>query len=699
MLHTDWCEEEMSKGMFMAIQQQSRLKILRRLLSTKKINNHLLQDLTLWEKLGFEEREELALAFIEKGESMLQQKSPQAYTCFCQAEYLAFFSKEVWRKEGLAWLQFARRKCNEKALIQAKNKFEQAANRDRASFEELIQLAKVCQNLASSSWSSQRFAEAELWVQRARSLAGGNKKKLKEVYSIWGAVWRESYLASGEPCDLSTALNCYKKVFDLGCRQVSFILGYLQCLVDMHNLCGDLAYLQEGWVILKELIEKKEKLEPELLLKAITLLSRLHHLTGEESFFHHAEQLANRSLEKNKKLLLAEAKLFLRAGQDKLDPKRVYQAIKRLASARMEHTDCWVFASYYAEAVAFLGFYTDQLPLLKDAHEAALEAVEKGPEEAYAWYALGVVLMRMASYFEEEGYAVEAQKKLQRALKINPQLSCAWKALGDIFFLQASEGVSEEAVTCTQEALQCSPKDPHLYNHLGWLLLRRSEYTASKEDVICAIHQFEQAIDLRGGVRGSPETSWLYNYGCALDFMGDFSESRDYYDKAIDVLSYTLFLEPEDQAVRYNLALTWTHLGELLGDEAYFLQAVGLYAELVKQDPEDELSMQDWGVALLNLASLAEMQSDSKSQALFAEAEEKLRKAVQLGNDQGYYHLACLYSLQGSLDQSVDYLYKAYYKNELPPVKDLLADDWLERLQVLPSFRALIGHLEQQENE
>ena len=64
-----------------------------------------------------------------------------------------------------------------------------------------------------------------------------------------------------------------------------------------------------------------------------------------------------------------------------------------------------------------------------------------------------------------------------------------------------------------------------------------------------AIHEFNKEYD-----PNLLHPEWLYNYGCALDFLGDYEEDAQYYERAIQVLSRVLIMEPGYTYARFNLA-------------------------------------------------------------------------------------------------------------------------------------------------
>ena len=70
------------------------------------------------------------------------------------------------------------------------------------------------------------------------------------------------------------------------------------------------------------------------------------------------------------------------------------------------------------------------------------------------------------------------------------------------------------------------------------------------------------------GAKLDPE--WFYNYGCAMDLLGDLDENPECYEKAIQSLSKVLQIDPKYTLVHFNLALALSHFGEVTADVEYF---------------------------------------------------------------------------------------------------------------------------------
>jgi tetratricopeptide (TPR) repeat protein len=258
------------------------------------------------------------------------------------------------------------------------------------------------------------------------------------------------------------------------------------------------------------------------------------------------------------------------------------------------------------------------------------------------------------------------------------------------------EYIERAAAYFSQAGEACGPLSPQLLSDWGIVLMKLGEMSHDKTHVEQAAAKFEEAINQRMELQEGEdvELEWLYNYGCAMDFLGDFHDEPIYYEKAVQVLAHVLKHDPEYIHARYNLALALTHLGELNCDIDCFHQSIEHLQIVLENDTEDELAWNDLGMAFLNLAVLTndEVQKDN-TQFYFAQAEQKLLHAITLGSLPALYNLACAYALTGRKDDSIHFLEKAEHADALPYTDDVIHDEWLDNLRDHKAYRMFISRL------
>jgi tetratricopeptide (TPR) repeat protein len=231
--------------------------------------------------------------------------------------------------------------------------------------------------------------------------------------------------------------------------------------------------------------------------------------------------------------------------------------------------------------------------------------------------------------------------------------------------------------------------------------LKLAEIRQQASYVEMAIEKFERALKqpIQVGEGEEVDLEWIYNYGCAFDLLGDLKEEPCYFEKAIQVLTQILQLDPNYTLARYNLALALSYLGEAMFEVEHYHKAIEHFQFLLDQDPEDEMMHLDFGMSLTNLGLLIyDINHPERSQALYRQAENHLMQAAALGNTQAYYQLAGLYSITEHYDHAMHYLERAQFCGTLPGIEDVLHDEWLEGLRQIPSFWQFINELSSQQS-
>ena len=240
----------------------------------------------------------------------------------------------------------------------------------------------------------------------------------------------------------------------------------------------------------------------------------------------------------------------------------------------------------------------------------------------------------------------------------------------------------------------------HLYSNWASALLRLGEVSEQESPIEASTHMFELA--LRTGEKmylggETPTDSFLdclYSYGCALDYLGDYSQEYYYYEKAVHTLSSVLIARPDHPNARYNLAICLSHLGETTQDIEPLRKAIDLFVLLTQEDPEDETAWQEWGLALVHLAEiLQDPGRPEESQSLLKDAESKLLQAAALGHSRAYYYLACVHSLLQNKEIALFHLQRAAQEKSLPSLKQLAEEEWLDPLRDETAFHSLLAEL------
>ncbi|TXI39331.1 MAG: hypothetical protein E6Q59_05110, partial [Nitrosomonas sp.] len=392
--------------------------------------------------------------------------------------------------------------------------------------------------------------------------------------------------------------------------------------------------------------------------------------------------------------------LLSRKGERQRDADTLKDAVAKFQTANECEPDLPIILNGWGEALTILGSFTENLHLLREGSAKILRALQIEPDNSMIWRTYAACLTELGCYFNDESHYLEALDKVKIGLKHDEFSPSLWAILARIYAclgnLRGDMALVEESCKYFEKAAELFQADvPALYNEWGVSLMRLTEATHDRRFIEEAVAKFERAIvscTENPGVEKDPE--WLYNYGCALDFLGDFTDNPEHYEKAIKVLTFVVNTTPDFRHARYNLALAWAHLAELTAEVELFHTAVEQLEELVKEDREDEISWNELGMTLMNLAQLVRDPAHLElSHDYLLQAERHLQQAVALGNTQAYYSMACLYSLLGNYDLAMHFLERAESSEALPAFEELLNDEWLEGVRQTNAFTHFTNQL------
>ncbi|KAL5503810.1 CUT9 [Sanghuangporus vaninii] len=261
----------------------------------------------------------------------------------------------------------------------------------------------------------------------------------------------------------------------------------------------------------------------------------------------------------------------------------------------------------------------------------AHELVEKEPEAAMSWYAVGVW------YLSSKKWA-EARTYFSKTSLMDPRFAPAWIAFAHTF---AFEGEHDHAVTAystcarlftgshlplmfvgmehimlsnydmADEALNAADKmcngDPLLYNERGVMAFNRGNYES-------AVSLFQKALEISDVSQGSHST-WATTYvnlGSALGKLGRYQEACESYRKVLD-------MDPRHTTALAFMGKTYMLMGRLE-------DAIQKFHESLSVDP-----VNGHVVELLNLALEASLDHapplTSPASSLGVKAEEFVKSA------------------------------------------------------------------------
>ena len=200
-----------------------------------------------WSRVSEDDRELLALLFVEKGKKELEEGSQEVLTSFSIASKIAPQSAEVAYRQGV---NFALHPDNLRCLLLASELLEQAVLLNPSFFDAWHAKAKVLVRLALVQQESQHLREAEESFYRASKLG---KELSPEFFCNWGLCWCLIGKQSGEAYDFRVAVGKYREAILLGLdlpvlwNDYGAGLGDLATLLRNHEMfCESIACYQKA---------------------------------------------------------------------------------------------------------------------------------------------------------------------------------------------------------------------------------------------------------------------------------------------------------------------------------------------------------------------------------------------------------------------------------------------------------------------
>ncbi len=654
-----------------------------------------------WDTMSHNDRELLGILFVKQGEHQLKNGDSKVVESFELAAKVAPSSPHVFFRQAMI---YADQGQNIRCLIAASKALEKATHLDPSFMSAwhswgniLVRMALFYDDVSYFYQADVKFHEAEHLAQQS----GG--RHTDSLWWHWGVCWYHIGKHSGEAVDFFRALEKFRMAEKVGCESGEFHN-------DLGNVLTDLACLVSGRkdLFLEAVEHYKVFIDQapdhyEGWYNLARTYQRLYDQTYSFDHFREANEGFARAAAINgdeASVWLFWAELLMHSGKTSRDVERLQASFGKFERAYHLEPDNPRLLLRWGEAQMLMGSATEHLEMLYEAKKKICLALEVMPDDPDAWYVYGVCLGEFGHYFNAQEYFHQAIEKFQYGLSLKGPhalllhgLGLAHFAIGDL--TGDVQAIEKSVDYCSQVAETGATLFPQFLNDWGVALMKLGELTNEQSHIEAAAEKFELAISKRLEVPGEEvDVEWLYNYGCAMDFLGDFHEEPIYYEKAVQVLSHILQIDPDYHHARYNLALAYFHLGELNSDVESFHRAIDLFHELVQQDAEDEMAWNDYGLTLLNLAVLTNDPAHTlQSHQLFEQAESKLQQAVALGNVNAFYNLACLYALTNNLPAAIHYLERAEQCAALPSADDVMHDEWLESLRHQPAYRMLVSRL------
>lgn len=600
-------------------------------------------------------------------------------------------------RQALSLMEFGSEEGKEKALFIACRKFKTSAilAPDHCATwhlwgNSLLQLGKKVNN--------QYFAQAVEKLEKALTLSEKSSGEPSGDIA-WDLASAQYSVAqnSGEALDLHKALESFQKAAQvLESPSADFWKEY-------GIACGELAKkINDNPLRIKAISCFKQAISIapafyEGWSALATALFNLYEITHDEDHFSQANECYSSAAQiqpQNPLIWFKWAQSLFDSGSRTDDIKKVRSSVEKCLRAFACNPEDPEVIGLWGTSLCMLGHLTERLDLIVEGQNKISEAMQISPDSPELWHSLGISLKCLGLYFGDIDFYYQAIENLQKSVSTDRSDYRSWHQIAMCYSLIATSYGDEEALQLAcrffEKAIDLYPCSYYIFDY-GVCLEKYGELVHQQRWLELSTQLMERALSMqKNAIYTHPD--WLFHYACALDSLGDFFEETSYYQRAIEIFSHVMMIDPDYPKIHHRLALAYSHLGELNGEVENFYRAVHHLRLASKHDEDDDQIILDWAITLTSIAE--HIRGIQDAEPFFRDAEHKLISSAKLGNVQAYYHLGCLYSLLGDNDKAMFFICKAEESSALPGLEELQQDEWLEGLRGTEEFRNFLAELE-----
>ncbi len=651
-----------------------------------------------WNVLNETQKKELAFYKLSQGEFALLQGNLAALPLFEEAAQLEPKNPQIWYRQGLAFFEYGSEEGKEKALLLASKHFKFATQLDPLFFEAYIAWGNTFLQLGICHEEHHYLIDAREKYQKALTLASNQSQDiLAELYWDYGNVWMEIAAHSGEACDVRSAIDALQTSYQMQKKQSpEFLHDCGKAHLEMGLLVNDSSLLTQAVQYFLQSVQINPNYD-EGWISLGEVYSQLYINTMDDRYAAKASQCYGQAVKlsaQDADTWIHWAQILGEVGRINQDIRSLRQSIENCARAFLLDAKNPLIIAQWVESLSYLGLASNRLDLLIEAENKIIKATDQ-EDDPDLWHAYGVCLMCLGKYYEDGEFYDMAIEKLQYALSIDRTIAEHWHTLARVHKYYADltdhDDLLERANRFFARAIDLKPSCPSIVFDAACSLLRFSELTRDLGSLELAIQHFEMLLTAHKEVIiHHPE--WLYFYAISLEWLAEFNLEEAPLFRSLEVYSQVLLIDPDYPGIHLSIALQNMHLGIILSDAEFFKRALHFFRLAARQEEDDDQIWLEWGICLIHLAQ-STLGLDVSEQ-LYADAEQKILLAGRLGNLSAYYTLACLYSLLGRTDESMQLIRQSLSLKSLPPIEEILEDEWLEAVRATESFGLFINELE-----
>ncbi len=652
-----------------------------------------------WNLLDGFQKKELALRNLAQGELALLQGNLSALPLFEAASQLEPQNPQIWYRQGLAFFEYGSEEGKEKALLLASKHFKFATQLDPLFFDAWVAWGNTLLQLGKFHAEHHFHLEAKEKYQKALELSTNQPIDiLAELYWDYGIAWTEIAAHSGEALDVRLSIEAFQTSLKLQKKpSPEFLHDCGKSHLEMGLLINDSRlYFQAVQYLLQSVEIAPNYFDGWSCLAEV--YSQLYINTMDERYIQKASHAFGQAVKlstQNADVWLSWAQILGESGHLNNDIRLLRQSIENCARAFALDSKNPLIIAQWVESLSWLGQATGRLDLLTEAEQKIIKATDAYPDDPDLWHAYGVCLICFGTYYEDADYYELAIEKLQYGLSMDRTSAEHWYTLAIVHKLYADltnhEDLLERANRFFARALDLKSSCPALIFDAACSLLDFSEMMRDLPSLQKAIAHFETLLQTHKEII-LYHPGWLVQYAKALEWLSEFTMEEAHLTRALEVFSHVLLIDPDFPGVHHRIAECNTALGHHTGEAEFYKRAITFFRLASRQNEENEQIWLDWGLCLIHLAHHT-LDTDFMNQ-LYWDAEQKISKAGRLGNPAAHYHLACLYSILGRTEESMELIRKTLSLKVLPPIEDMLEDEWLDNLRNTESFVQFLNELE-----
>ncbi|WP_201456896.1 hypothetical protein [Chlamydia sp. 17-3921] len=378
--------------------------------------------------------------------------------------------------------------------------------------------------------------------------------------------------------------------------------------------------------------------------------------------------------------------LLIRFGWINNNMRFIESGLEKLASVQKKSRDPISLSGSLAAGISILGLYLEEPGLFRESRQRLITVMKAFPGNHTLVYALGVIQLCSALYFDDDTNFASAISCFQSCLEWDHNSLGSLQKLFDAYF---SWGVKKKnpkllhkAVDVASRLCDLRPEVFLFWSDRGLALKCLAE--ASSDVVYKEIFLMESLLHYQKAWELSFRVEILELWGHSYYLLGELQENLTYYNEAYNLLSK---IDPSVSSFKVKLILAATLLGKgsLLQEESFFKEAEAILKILRQAYPEDE------NVLLLSGKVYLFLFWKKNTLSLGKQAKFYLEQAISLGCPEAFYVLGKLYAVEKDVERAWKMVVSSICHGVVITEAQWLKDPYLANLRAIHTFHEILA--------